>query len=732
MAERKNIILISIDDGIAFWRYRHVFGPALLTPNLDRMAEAATAFTSAYCQVPICGPSRASMLTGLSPFETGIFDNYTRLYDVVRPDHLWQFRLRQSGYHCSTAGKVHHAFGPQPPVLHDVLYSHPPKPLNIAPPRGKATPVRKFGGMGGGPGTTRPEDDALYYDHQSASDAIAFLERHDSAAPFYREIGFLHPHLPYKTPVRFKEMYDETAFAYPEAWSKGFDLAAFPQAFIGENFPTEDLSEWQKSVRNYFSAYSHMDYHLGRVWDALQASPHARNTIVVLFADHGYHLGDKRRFRKSTLYEECTRVPLLIWDPDANGGEVDDPVGLIDIGPTILDYAGCPPLGWTHGRSLRPAVSTKRADPDRAVPSFKFASVGLRKGPWRITLYPDGSSEFHDVEQDMWLTENLAHRHPDYDDAARELVSVAADWGLDLGSALQGPGRPRALPATRRMPGAPGAVADRVFSTDLAPGGSAAGRPCDCTEYVTGLSPDSHIALSAATRAVRRGSEGAGTVERLRLTGNANNNDITLVAGRGHYTVEIDTGPGDNTILASHERLDVRCGRGNNRVTAAGGGIVRGGSGSDTLRSGALETELHGGSGGENMLVAGSGPTTIYSGWGNCRIRSGDGATRIIVEGGRNTVDARRGQPSLTVRRTGMPQTIRLGTAEPEIDLSDWTGLGPAVLRAEGDGLVVECGTERLVFLGATPDRLRRAIHGVTLESDTGFAQDAPTEGADA
>ena len=112
---------------------------------------------------------------------------------------------------------------------------------------------------------------------------------------------------------------------------------------------------------------------------------------------------------------------------------------------------------------------------------------------------------FHDVEQDMWLTENLAHRHPDYDDAARELVSVAADWGLDLGSALQGPGRPRALPATRRMPGAPGAVADRVFSTDLAPGESAAGRPCDCTEYVTGLSPDSHIALSAATRAVRRG-----------------------------------------------------------------------------------------------------------------------------------------------------------------------------------------------------------------------------------
>ena len=152
------------------------------------------------------------------------------------------------------------------------------------PPLGRKTPVRKFGGLGGGPGTTDPDHDPLYYDHQSADDAIAFLQNYDKETPFYREVGFLHPHLPLKPPIRFKEMYRENAFIQPDAWNRGFDLADFPQNYIVENFPTEDQDWWRKSVRNYFSAYSHMDYHLGRLWDALMASVHADNTLVVLFA----------------------------------------------------------------------------------------------------------------------------------------------------------------------------------------------------------------------------------------------------------------------------------------------------------------------------------------------------------------------------------------------------------------------------------------------------------------
>ena len=110
MTNRKNIIFIGLDDAFSFWRFRDAFGARLQTPNLDRICARSTAFTSAYCQIAICGPSRASMMSGLSPYETGAFDNYTSVFDVLRPEQFWQHRIKQAGYYCSTAGKIHHMF----------------------------------------------------------------------------------------------------------------------------------------------------------------------------------------------------------------------------------------------------------------------------------------------------------------------------------------------------------------------------------------------------------------------------------------------------------------------------------------------------------------------------------------------------------------------------------------------------------------------------------------------
>ncbi|MXQ08210.1 sulfatase-like hydrolase/transferase [Alphaproteobacteria bacterium GH1-50] len=715
MDQDRNIILISIDDGNAFWRYRNDFGHELLTPNLNRIFDASTAFTSAYCQVPICGPSRASMLTGLSPCETGIFDNYTRLYHVVRPDHLWQFRLRKKGYYCSTAGKIHHAFSPQPPELHDVLYSHKPRALNIAPPRRREVPTKKFGGLGGGAATTDPSHDRLYYDSQSADDAISFIQGYEGDAPFYREIGFLHPHLPYKTPLRFKEMYDENAFVQPEDWKKGFDLAAFPQEFIEENFASEDLDEWRKSVRNYFSCYSHMDYHLGRVWDALMASPHAENTVVVIYSDHGYHLGDKRRFRKSTLYEECTRVPLMIYDPANPGGVVEDPVGLIDIGPTILDYSGCQPLFRTHGRSLRGAVESKRGDPDRAIPSFQFGAIGIRSGPWRLNLYPDGGSEFHDVEEDKWLSHNLAHDHPDYRDTFDRLTTVAVEWGFDLGSTGKRTRRALSVSMTTDAGSAQQAGTSQVFVTGTARTQAKAGCPVECTELLSPLSSGSRFEMSPATRTVKWGIDGGGKIDKISIFGNLWDNDISLIYGHSRFGLDIYTGPGNNTILASHDRVSVRCGDGNNTVTAAAGGVVHGGAGSDHLTGGRGETRLHGGPGGKNTLRAGDGDATIFSGHGQSTIQSGTGNTHIVVEGGANTIDARPGSSRLTLRRTGLPQVITCGETDLLIDLTDWAEIGPVTLAECQDGVRMECGTEQALVVGVPGDRLSAAIVGAQI-----------------
>lgn len=174
---------------------------------------------------------------------------------------------------------------------------------------------KKYGGNRGGWGTTNEKDDDIYYDHQSADSAIEFLQNRAPGGPFYREVGFYSPHGPHYTPARFKEMYNQKAFRMPEEWAGGFDTNAYADEIFLQNIDPAKKQWWQQSVRNYYSALSHGDYHLGRVWDALKASPHAENTIFIIVADHGFHLGNLNRYKKTTLWEQVAGVPLIVHDP---------------------------------------------------------------------------------------------------------------------------------------------------------------------------------------------------------------------------------------------------------------------------------------------------------------------------------------------------------------------------------------------------------------------------------
>jgi arylsulfatase A-like enzyme len=165
-------------------------------------------------------------------------------------------------------------------------------------------------------------------------------------------------------------------------------------------------------VRNYFSALSHGDYHLGRVWYALRASKHAGNTVVVILSDHGFHLGNRNQYRKTTLWEQVARVPLIIFDPSrAQAQDIYDPVALLDVGPTVLDLVGLPAFDDTlPGRSLCPMLDGVR-DPDRVVPTFHRGSASIRKGDFRIILYEDGSTQLFDLTKDYWQLQNLGEKH---------------------------------------------------------------------------------------------------------------------------------------------------------------------------------------------------------------------------------------------------------------------------------------------------------------------------------
>ncbi|MEL7099840.1 MAG: sulfatase-like hydrolase/transferase [Pseudomonadota bacterium] len=432
---RKNIMLISFDDAVAFWKYKTVFGEALQTPNLDRICEQSAAFKSAFCQAPICGPSRSSFMSGKTPHQLGVFDNRTSVFSKISPDQMWPYRLKKAGYFCSSGGKVHHGFRPLPQEIHEVLYSDERKPFRIDWQLPKGRPRTLFGGHRGGVATTEPEDDERFHDANAAASAIEFLDRYDSDAPFYREVGFYGPHGPFITPKRFKEQYTLNNFRKPGVWKGGADKNAFADTQMVENFDTGKTRYWKKSVRNYFSALSHVDHHLGKVWDALKASRHADNTIVILLADHGFHLGERNRYRKSTLWEQVANVPFIIHDPArAAPLNITDPSAVLDVGPTVLDYAGLAPMEDCVGTSLRPVVEGERLA-GRVIPTFHGDSVGIRKGKYRLIRYADGSTQLYDVAKDWWQMNDLGQDHEVFGDMYASLVETCKTYGFDISRA---------------------------------------------------------------------------------------------------------------------------------------------------------------------------------------------------------------------------------------------------------------------------------------------------------
>lgn len=413
-APDRNILLISLDDAVAPWSLRNAFRTPLQLPNLDRICAGAATFQTAYAQAPVCGPSRASFMSGLSPQQLGIYDNSRDVFDVLPARDMWSVRLKEAGWFCSSGGKLHHHYKPLRRNQHKVIYSDSQKRFTDDMSVKSKTEAVKYGGHRGGWGTTNPDHDALYYDHQVADSAIDFLSSYEGSAPFYREVGFYSPHGPHFTPARFKDMYDPRAFHRPADWAKGWPSDDYIRQLVpeGDKLSGGALGYWRACVRNYFSAYSHGDYHLGRVWDALKASRHAENTVVLLVSDHGFHLGDRGRFSKFTLFDSVTRVPLILHDPARPGSQViTDPVALLDIGPTVLDLAGLPKSPTMTGRSLLPYLDGK-GDPDRGVLSTWHGSHALRQGDFTLILYEDGSSQLFDTAHDPWQQTDLGPTHP--------------------------------------------------------------------------------------------------------------------------------------------------------------------------------------------------------------------------------------------------------------------------------------------------------------------------------
>lgn len=416
-----NVLFISVDD-LNDWIGYTGTHPDTVTPNIDALAQRGTTFTQAYSQFPLCGPSRASLFSGLLPSTLGMMsqgrDSVVAEAAEERGTELLHSYFSQHGYKTMAVGKLLHRHLPEGSV--DMSGGRGDWDLM---PDGKEVHWFSENTMTDWAVYPAPEEEMS--DAMAAAWAVERLgEDHDR--PFLLMVGFLRPHVPWYVPQSYFDAIgdgDANSIAMPPYKKDDLDdISDYAKAFsILDQYPRTEWAKeagvWQDIVHSYLASVNFADHYVGQVLDALEESAYADNTIVVLFSDHGYLLGEKNTHQKQNLWERANKVPLIIAGPNVPGGESrEQTVGLIDIYPTLLDLAGLPANPVNQGHSLKPILEDADIQWDfptisqwrRAVDEVEHRGQTVQSGPWRYSLYGDGSEELYNHESDPNEWTNLA------------------------------------------------------------------------------------------------------------------------------------------------------------------------------------------------------------------------------------------------------------------------------------------------------------------------------------
>lgn len=414
-AQRPNVLFIAIDD-LNDWVGCLGGHPQAKTPHMDRLAKRGTLFTNAHCQSPLCNPSRSSLLTGLRPSSTGIYGLAPgiRAVDATKNRVTLPQAFMQAGYYAYTCGKIFHdgsiplrnqtneftVWGPAPGI--------PRSPKKFVPDEPSGNPLMDWGVF--------PENDQDQGDWRIADAAIAQLKNIPPDKPFFIAAGFRLPHVPCYASQKWFDLHPADKLIRPPV--KENDRADVPPFawYLHWKLPEPRLSwlkasgEWSPLVRAYLASTSFVDSQVGRLLDALDASGQAANTIVVLWSDHGWHLGEKGISGKNTLWDRSTRVPLIFAGPGiAKNARCGWPAELLDIYPTLLELCGLPPSDGLEGHSLLPQLKNSKAPrPWPAITSHNQGNHAVRTERWRYIRYADGSEELYDMKRDPNEWTNLA------------------------------------------------------------------------------------------------------------------------------------------------------------------------------------------------------------------------------------------------------------------------------------------------------------------------------------
>lgn len=448
---RPNVLFIAIDD-LNDWVGFLGGHPQARTPHLDRLAKRGVVFANAHCAAPLCSPSRAAVFSGKQPFHTGVYGNDDNILKVRPQPTLLPEYFKAHGYRTYGTGKLLHqndhgrydeSFAAEqrwsPFTRRQVEYTPEELPSKatdrprhvVEPGPGGQRVVLPFNGLPSDRDPRSPAGESFDWgpvdvpdremgDGKIADWAAARLRRRHEQ-PFFLAVGFYRPHIPLFAPRPYFDLYPVPSIRLPEV--RGDDLndlgaaarrLALEPVTAGAHATVVRHGQWPQAVAAYLACVSFVDAQVGRLLEALESGPHAADTVIVLWGDHGWHLGEKQHWGKWTGWERATRVPLVVAPARAGrerfraGAVCRQPVGLIDLYPTLLELCGLPPKPDLDGTSLVPQLRDPAAATRPVVITFGAGNHAVRDDRWRLIRYADGSEELYDHQQDPHEWHNRA------------------------------------------------------------------------------------------------------------------------------------------------------------------------------------------------------------------------------------------------------------------------------------------------------------------------------------
>ena len=444
--KQPNVLFISIDD-LNDWEGTMGGNPQAITPNLDKLFETGVLFTNAHCSQAVCTASRNSLLSGIHPSISGWYSStgaMQKTYNEVMGDHkmLPQY-FKDNGYKTLAVGKIFHSgvsdYKDKTEAFWDEIAPNYKVPKDLKDrgdgyggthfypfPKDGSQIVNHYGeefadGHSLCYGALDREDmpGGKMFDELISEWAVEKLQE-DHEKPFFMAIGFVRPHVPYTAPKEYFDLYNLDDIKIPEVPDNEMSdipnmgkSVAFGTIKTGDHYAVVNLSDtyWKELVYGYLACVSFVDDQAGKVIEALENSKYADNTIVVLWSDHGQHLGEKKHWRKQALWEESTKVPLYFKLPGqkTRGLKSNQVVSLLDIYPTLVDLCNLPDAPKLQGESLVSLIKNPDLEQERYVlNTWYYKNHAVRSNNWRYIHYRDGSEELYNHQNDPGEHINLA------------------------------------------------------------------------------------------------------------------------------------------------------------------------------------------------------------------------------------------------------------------------------------------------------------------------------------